>query len=356
MYVFCVGMYRACSTWQYEIVSHLVERYKGGRRLGFLTADQFQNHESSSPAGAEWQVLKSHDAHAEFARALGDSRALAVYAYRDLRDVAFSLMHKFAATFDDIVRERLLERCLENDTLWMSQPNLVCQRYEEIVADPVRAVTELATHLQIPLSAGEAEQLAADYSFEANQERANALRDRLKAEGVDLSGRDNALRFDPHTLLHWNHLRENRNGGWREQASPQQRKRLATIVGDWLSARGYERDRLWTEPVEKVMQHLESTRTQLDQAQDELRAQVFNLESLRAEMGRVCESKTQLIDQEKKLAAELEATRGRVAQLESLGATTLQMAHRWRQFANRHPRGCAWLKPVVGRLIRLMAS
>ena len=35
--VICGGMYRACSTWQYEVVGHLVERHLRGQRLGYLT-------------------------------------------------------------------------------------------------------------------------------------------------------------------------------------------------------------------------------------------------------------------------------------------------------------------------------
>jgi hypothetical protein len=161
-------------------------------------------------------------------------------------------MHKFRASFDDIIKNRLLEGCLANDASWTSQPNVCCQRYEAIVADPVRAITELAGHLRLSLAASEAEDLAKEYSFEANQQRTNALRNRLTAEGVDLSKRDNTLVSDPHTLLHWNHLRGGRDGSWREQASLQQRQELAKLCGDWLIARGYERDGIWAEPVEAL--------------------------------------------------------------------------------------------------------
>ena len=39
--VLCGGMYRACSTWQYEVAAHLIEQYLGGQRLGYLTGDQY---------------------------------------------------------------------------------------------------------------------------------------------------------------------------------------------------------------------------------------------------------------------------------------------------------------------------
>jgi hypothetical protein len=283
-----------------------------------------------------------------FHAALAENRALAVYSYRDLRDVAYSLMHKFHASFDDILRERLLERCLDNDASWTREPNVICQRYETIIAKPAQAVKELAAHLKVTLSTSEVEELAKEYSFEANQERTNALRDRLTASGLDLSQRDNTLVWDDHTLLHWNHIRENRHG-WRAQAVPEERKKLAKIAGNWLVERGYERDQLWAEPVDTVLLHLESTRSRLDDAAAELRAQILQFDKLRAEMSQVSESRAQL-------AAELEARRDQIAYLDKLGPTTLQLAQRWRQFASRHPRGCALVKPIARSLIRLMAG
>src|SRR5436305_14912782 len=79
MYVFCVGMYRACSTWQYEVAAHLVERHRGGRRLGYLTGDQFEAMDDAREDDGRWMVLKSHEEHGQFARALADGRALAIY-------------------------------------------------------------------------------------------------------------------------------------------------------------------------------------------------------------------------------------------------------------------------------------
>ena len=39
--VICAGMYRACSTWQYEVAAHLVEEHCGGRRLGYLVSGEY---------------------------------------------------------------------------------------------------------------------------------------------------------------------------------------------------------------------------------------------------------------------------------------------------------------------------
>ena len=105
MYVLCVGMYRACSTWQYEVIAHLLERHRGAYRLGYLTGEQFEDLDDREDTTDDWRVLKSHEEHGRFARVLAEGRAIAVYAHRDVRDVAFSLMHKRKVDFETLVKQ-----------------------------------------------------------------------------------------------------------------------------------------------------------------------------------------------------------------------------------------------------------
>ena len=96
-------MYRACSTWQYEVVSHLVEQDLEGERLGYVCGESYESLGRLATGRAErggcnpWRVLKSHEGARSFSRALESGQALAVYVYRDLRDVIFSLIHKRGA-------------------------------------------------------------------------------------------------------------------------------------------------------------------------------------------------------------------------------------------------------------------
>ena len=48
-YVFCAGMYRACSTWQYDVVCHLVEKRSNGIRLGFLEGERLPESLGGKP-------------------------------------------------------------------------------------------------------------------------------------------------------------------------------------------------------------------------------------------------------------------------------------------------------------------
>ena len=242
MYVLCVGMYRACSTWQYEVIAHLLERHRAGARLGYLTGDQFEGLDDREGHDRAWKVLKSHEEHGRFARALAEGRAIAVYAHRDVRDVAFSLMHKRKIGFETLVTQGMVHQVLANDRFWSRQPRSITQRYDRLVADPATGVEELAAHLGLALAPGEAEAVAAEYSFQANRKRTMELGQELRRGGVDLDDPSIAQAHDRRTLLHWNHMREGRVGDWRGRVTPRQRAALARICGRWLEDHGYEAD------------------------------------------------------------------------------------------------------------------
>jgi hypothetical protein len=240
MDVLCVGMYRACSTWQYDVMAHLLERHRDGRRLGYLTGEEYAAIGDPEGSGPCWRVLKSHEGHGRFAAVLATGRARAVYAHRDIRDVVFSLMHKRGVGFDDVVRRGMLHQILVNDRFWLRQPGVLVQRYEDLIAQPAAAVEQLAAHLGIALAAGEAEETAREYSFQANRTRILQLKARLRASRVELGPPATSQLCDRRTLLHWNHLREGRVGEWRIVATPRQHAILARIGSRWLRARGYE--------------------------------------------------------------------------------------------------------------------
>jgi len=245
--VICAGMYRACSTWQYEVAAHLIERAHDGQRLGYLTSEQYarlvrmdvENRPSALARKRCWRVAKSHEGDRSFTAALVDGRALAVYAYRDVRDVVFSLMHKRGMTFEQLLRQGMIHQILVNDRFWMAQPHVLIQRYEDLLSDPAGGVNELARHLGIPLGESEAARIADEYSHEANRARAEALRRRLHEAGVNLDSAANVQICDPTTLLHWNHIRSSGSGSWRSSATPRQLATLDRLCGRWLEERGY---------------------------------------------------------------------------------------------------------------------
>jgi hypothetical protein len=240
-------MYRACSTWQYEVAAHLVEEHGGGHRLGYMAGGEYtallrQDHEKAkvdSEKKRGGRVIKAHEGERSMAAELAAGRASAVYAYRDVRDVVFSLMHKRGKTFEQILRQGMIHQILANDRFWMAQPHLLVQRYEDLLAHPAAGVKELASHLGFALAEGEAQRVADQYSQDSNRARTEALRQRLEEAGVDLQSSGNAQICDPSSLLHWNHMRQRGAGSWQTSATPRQIASLHRLCGRWLKSHGY---------------------------------------------------------------------------------------------------------------------
>jgi hypothetical protein len=241
-------MYRACSTWQYLVASDLIEEYRQGRRLGFILPKHF--NEANSPLYEGWFTLKLHDGHEILAELLATSRAIALYSYRDLRDVAYSLMHKLAAGFDEV--PELAEMLLRNDTFWRSQPNTLIQRYETILQDFPAAVGQIARHLDLDVQQQELNKIAERYSLDANRARTEVLTKELVERGVDLADPQNSILRDPFTQLHWNHIRHGRAGSWPETASREHLRVLDEMFGTWLVEFGYETDHRWAQSSDAV--------------------------------------------------------------------------------------------------------
>lgn len=249
MHVLCVGMFRACSTWQYQVASELVERHYGGRRLGYLTGDEYAAALRSGAIGTgEWVVLKSHDRNRPLAQALASGRALGLYAHRDPRDAIVSLSGKLDTPAFILIHTGMAHRLLVNDRFWRTRPHVLTQRYESIVADPVQAVLQIGKHLELGLSPAEAREVACLYSLEANRRRAEALRRSMEAQGISPGDATSLLYCDAQTLLHWNHIQGGSVGKWRDALAGCELRLLARICGRWLIANGYETGYAWVPP------------------------------------------------------------------------------------------------------------
>ncbi|HKE11106.1 MAG TPA: sulfotransferase domain-containing protein [Myxococcota bacterium] len=339
MYVICAGMYRAGSTWQYNVVSRLVETLGVGRRIGFYDEGK-ELSTLPDPAPHELLVLKSHHRHPELTKWLREGRALGVYIFRDLRDVAFSFVHKSRNPFDHVVGEmRLLDDAIQNDECWRSQPRTLCQRYEEVIANPVLAILELAKHLGISCTAEVAESLAREYSFDANFARIRRVEEQFESLGLDPHDPKHANHHDDHTLLHWNHMREGRVGGWREEATPEQIVALLAACGDWLIRRGYEPDCRWAWGLEAASdadsERAEAAIRGLAQSHERDGSQIL---TLRAQL-------TELTAR----FHELHAVAVDLMQLRRLTPSNFGRALRLQTFFAKHPRVRALLRVIARR-------
>lgn len=272
MNLYCVGMYRSASTWQYNVAARILEKRGRCQKLGFLPAKGVLEAQKTR-ACDEWMIVKTHDEDSDLARSLEEGRALALYSYRDLRDVALSLIHKVNDTFEAVIeRGRWLRLCVTNHAFWTHQPAVLVQRYETITLQPLVAIREIAAHLGMRLDDHEVDALASEYSLENNRARVERFAAKLRNEGCDLS-RNYNYTYEEESLMAWNHIRDGSTGAWRKAFTPRQIAILGLICGPWLIAEGYERDMAWAE--DEMRHHVfdiyESVRHTADACEDEFK-------------------------------------------------------------------------------------
>jgi Sulfotransferase domain len=260
-----------------------------------------------------------------------------VYIYRDLRDVAFSLAHRFNTTLEHVVREkRLIQHSIENDEFWRSQPRVLCQQYHQVIENPIGAILELAKHLGLNASSELAKSVAHQYSFTSNFARTMDIAERFASQGVDLSDPLHSLSFDEHTLLGWNHMRQGRQGGWRDEVTQEQLVTLLAACGEWLILRGYESDCSWAWKGRALLNADE------EGAARALRGLLQQCERDSRQIVRLQEEIAQLTDRFREVSS-------RVSELEQLSPRIRQQAARLQAMFTRYPRIRALLKSLSSR-------
>lgn len=254
MFLICGGMYRSCSTWQYQVAGAVLDFAQCGHSSRTMT---FENvvEIGSVPRGKSrraWVLSKSHEGSRHIAAGLEAGGAKALYSYRDVRDVFSSLAHKFSLPFETLLSLGMFHQVMRNDAFWRAQPNVLVQSYERLTGDPVDCVREIADHLEIHVPAAEAARIASLFSLEENKKRAQALATQLIQSGIDLSQPQNSLIGHRDQLLHWNHIRSGKNGTWRDDITPYRAAAMLALCGDWLVRNRYETDSHWASQADRL--------------------------------------------------------------------------------------------------------
>lgn len=236
MWIFCGGMFRSGSTLQFQIASHLVEDRGLGRRVTWHRPDAFDEVRRANPAHRESLVFKAHGLTPAMREEVEKNGARVLTVHRDIRDVVVSAMRKNANPFRKIWRNNRLKHWTNRFDEWAALPGALVARYDELVASLPHEVHRIASHLGLTLRADEAESIAEAYRIDRQIERTEAVRRRRASEGK-------TLKFDPHSLLHHNHIASGSSGAFRQVLSPAQIRAIEDECGEWMARWGYLPDR-----------------------------------------------------------------------------------------------------------------
>jgi hypothetical protein len=162
-------------------------------------------------ARRRWRLVKVHDYLPWLAR----RASVILYSYRDLRDALASAKRKFGIE----PSIELARQWVDADQRWRQKSGFTL-RYENMIADPVSSLGDLARVLKLPA-----------------QDNA-ALAARLE-ETLRQTVRPTEYDHDPETLLHKDHVTDGRHGSWERWLSPGLRQEIEGEFYDWFHANQY---------------------------------------------------------------------------------------------------------------------
>ncbi len=252
---YCAGMLRSGSTWQYNVTADLLEG------CGLATRGGFAGNEKQLArliATDNPLVVKLHRPCASALAEVRGGRARVLYIHRDLRDVAASMMRIRRYTLKEVLATGLLDNAWRFKPVWTGLPGVLIQRYEEVIAEPEKAVGEICAFLELDVSRERIADVASSNSIDVQRRKAEhvarmsvteslfyylrpsvarTLRRLIGATATHKIGarfgRLGAPRVDPKSLLGSHHVGEGAVGEYKRRMSAAEQR----LIEDWLESR-----------------------------------------------------------------------------------------------------------------------
>jgi Sulfotransferase domain len=225
-------MLRSGSTLQYQLAVAILEKTGRGSGLGDPRNVDCLELANANSSGM-MQVLKVHKfKHLQNVEAAIDRRqAKCLYTYRDVRDVAVSLMNMRSINFEELIfRNKEVQQSLSDFQAWTSFDGVLISRYEEMVNNIPQEVLKIAKYLNVELSTEDAIALADNYTLDKQKQRIQQW-----TQGEEF----NPSTHESKSLLHHNHINSGKSQQWSETLTPLQIAYLESLTETWLCDRGY---------------------------------------------------------------------------------------------------------------------
>jgi hypothetical protein len=210
----CNGMPRSASTWSFNVVTELF-RAEFGRVVGAYDED-IGHFLARVPGHAPCAVVKCHTLDPLGRWLTRTGRVPVIYTRRDPADAVASAMKMWSLDFE--VAFATVKPSLDLSLFHAQTRRTLMLEYEDIVADPLDSVAQVASYLGVDASNALLGRVADLTGMERMREKA----DRLTA--VDERG----------TLLHPGHIQDGGIGYGREVLTPAQ---LTRVDRAWLGSR-----------------------------------------------------------------------------------------------------------------------
>lgn len=218
MLVFCAGMRRAGSTAIFNIVRELVEESKTGYAL------RLPQHNHVTISGyfnsTQYVIVKGHALKDYFEERINDAKVL--MSVRDVRDIMCSLIRLRKTSFDILMEFEVIDGYIKEQQSWNCAKNVYFKRYEDWVDNLFEEAKQIAEFLKIELDDEKILDIAANWSVEKSDERAQ------KTSGTNHI-----------TFLNPGHITSMERVDFREMLTEEQIEIMNKKYGWWLRKYNY---------------------------------------------------------------------------------------------------------------------
>lgn len=229
-WIFAAGMRRAGSTLHYHLIREVVE-IAGGIGAGWVKWQDFESVFHKYNGDYPFVVIKTHvyiPKHVPLAKQLFDEeKAIAFLIYRDMRDIAASLIGKNRFVKEWIQVIDSIPAILQEYKDWASVDIefLNISRYEDFATTGGVGLSEEVENIMRFLNIYPPIEIAKRHTLDAHRE---LITNTKYAQS----------KFSPETLFWENHLDNGEVGRYNELALAQI-KEIEQIAGNWLKEKGY---------------------------------------------------------------------------------------------------------------------
>lgn len=241
---------RSGSTWQYNIAAELLETCRTAKRIGFADSERTLRKWISRHNDI---VIKIHEPFEAAISDVNNRQARMLYIFRDLRDVAASLMRYENCPLHQILESGRLESLWQHHQVWSRLPGALVQQYEQMMANPVVAAQQIARFLKLDISDESIREITHQNSLEVRRREREARRcfldlflsrpraiigtmlrktigwqrtNQLVSPFGYLGGRG----VDRHTQLHSNHFAGGAVGSYRQVMTLDEQEKIEVAV------------------------------------------------------------------------------------------------------------------------------
>lgn len=256
MLIVCNGMIRSGSTLQYNLARSIVENMEIGKGCGYYDGKLYILDETQINKWIDikwYYIIKTHELHpkiAKIAKSEQNNTVKICYIFRDIRDVAVSAKTKWGRKDDSLLVS--LDKAIQIYYAMEEIPNVFFQKYEDLVSNIYGGVKELSNFLEVNPSKEIIDKVVKECSLENmsslskstkinfNEKLLVYLKSKTPTKFKPLLrifiDPKKFVKFDSRTLLHPNHISENRGamGIWRTALAEHEKVMFTERYKTWL--------------------------------------------------------------------------------------------------------------------------